>query len=347
MNAPLISVILPAYNAELYLKNAIDSILNQSFKDFELLVINDGSNDGTEGIILSYKDSRVIYIKNEINLGLIGTLNKGISLSKGKYLARMDADDISDPLRFEKQTLYLEENPNVVICSSSRIEFNDSNDKTHISFMPLDNISIRIYSIFSTPFTHPAVMMRRDTIIDNKIYFDSSFKYAEDYDFWVKLLNYGDGYNFKESLLFYRDTPNSQTSIGAGKAMERKAIISAIQQKALKELNIVLEEKDLDFIYILSLSDHIRQIDFSLYNVEYVKSFFNKLKVLLLRAFPKEKEKINAILGKRYLKVVLFNRSKLSLINILLLMNNNIFFVGVIDICKEKFRYNNSNRNQC
>jgi glycosyltransferase involved in cell wall biosynthesis len=109
---PKISVIMPTYNAEKYLREAMDSILAQSFKDFELIVINDCSADGTEQIVLSYQDPRIVYLKNEKNLGVAGTLNRGLQVANGKYIARMDSDDRSVPERFEKQLAYLEENPN-------------------------------------------------------------------------------------------------------------------------------------------------------------------------------------------------------------------------------------------
>src|SRR5690606_1184748 len=113
-------IILPAYNAEKYLAEAIESILNQSFKDFEFIIINDGSKDRTEDVILSYNDPRIVYLNNEANLGLIDKLNKGFNIARGKYIARMDADDISSPERLYIQYQFLENNPDYVICSSSR-----------------------------------------------------------------------------------------------------------------------------------------------------------------------------------------------------------------------------------
>lgn len=106
---PIISVILPAYNASKTISEAIDSILSQSFKDWEMLVINDGSIDNTKDIIQSYTDSRIKYIENEGNKGLVYSLNRGISLSQGVYIARMDADDISLPTRLEEQLKYLQD----------------------------------------------------------------------------------------------------------------------------------------------------------------------------------------------------------------------------------------------
>ena len=110
MSKPLVSVLMAVYNGEKYLLEAIESILNQTYTNFEFLIINDGSTDSTEEIILSYSDQRIRYIKNEQNLKLIASLNKGLDLAKGKYIARMDADDISLPDRLEKQVNFLERN---------------------------------------------------------------------------------------------------------------------------------------------------------------------------------------------------------------------------------------------
>src|SRR5690606_5902322 len=158
------SVILPAYNAELYLREAIDSVLTQTFNDFELIVLNDGSIDQTENIILSYDDSRIIYVKNEQNLGLIGTLNKGMALAKGKYIARMDADDICFPERFEKQVAFLENNKEYIICGTSAYRFhNDILDRKAFN-VPLSDESIRVRLLFNSGFIHPSVMFRADIV---------------------------------------------------------------------------------------------------------------------------------------------------------------------------------------
>src|SRR5690606_27940814 len=209
MMTPLLSVLMPAFNCEKYVGQAIESILNQTYDNFEFIIINDGSTDDTEKVILSFSDSRIRYIKNTYNLGLIETLNKGIQLSKGEFIARMDADDISYPERFRIQIEFLNNNSDYVICSSSRKNFIEWDQQKHLSIMPLDDISIRIGSLFSTPFTHPAVMLRKNIIIENELKFDNAFKYAEDYEFWINILKFGKGYNFKNPLIYYRDTPNS------------------------------------------------------------------------------------------------------------------------------------------
>ncbi len=336
--SPKISVILPAYNAEQYLRTAVDSILSQSFKDFELLIINDGSTDFTKEVILSYNDERIRYIENEKNLGLIETLNKGISLSKGEYIARMDADDICHLSRFQMQIDFMEKNPEYIICSSSRKEFTHSISHFHLSVLPVDDISIRIHSIFSTPFTHPAVIFRSDVVKENNLFFEKDYKYAEDYQLWIKILQYGKGYNFRMPLLYYRDTPNSQTNIGTSQIEERKKTISSIQQLALKQQNIVLDQKELDLIYILSLSEMIRKINFDDFSVDFILSFFRKLSLELKTNYPNNKFNVNCVLGKRYLKILLFNLKRLPFTYLMKLAFSKLTFFGIYELINEKIR---------
>src|SRR5688572_768328 len=116
INPPLISVLMPVYNAGPYLKESIESVLAQTYDNFEFLIINDGSTDSSEKEILSYNDVRIHYVKCETNSGLIATLNQGLALATGKYIVRMDADDICRPQRFEKQVRFMENHPEIGIC---------------------------------------------------------------------------------------------------------------------------------------------------------------------------------------------------------------------------------------
>ena len=125
---PKVSVVMPAYNAEAYIGAAMESILSQSFGDFEFLILNDCSTDGTEAIIQSYDDPRIVYIKNEKNMGVAATLNKGLAAAQGEYIARMDADDFSLPQRFEKQVAYLDAHPEVVVLGTQVQFFSDRGD---------------------------------------------------------------------------------------------------------------------------------------------------------------------------------------------------------------------------
>lgn len=160
LNTPLVSVVMPVYNGEKYLPEAIDSILKQTFTDFELLLINDASTDNSEKIINSYNDSRIIYIKNEQNLGLIKTLNKGLDLAKGEYIARMDQDDISSHERFAKQIALFESNLEIGVCGTWFTLFRENHEDQIIEH-PEYNDSIKIGLLTSCFIGHPTVMMRK------------------------------------------------------------------------------------------------------------------------------------------------------------------------------------------
>ena len=209
---PKVSVILPVYNGQKYLKEAVDSILSQTFTDFELLLLNDGSTDDSELIIQSYKDPRIVYLKNEINQGLIFTLNKGIEVAKGEYIARMDADDIALPQRLEKQITRIDIGSAAVLAT--RVKLIDANTKPlpdwnddvvntspqHIkNFLKSDNC-----------IAHPTVMGR--TALFKKYGYRYNQKYSEDYDLWLRIL--ADGLcieKLEEPLLLHRILPTSET----------------------------------------------------------------------------------------------------------------------------------------
>ena len=172
---PKISVIMPAYNAEAYIKEAIDSILNQSFTDFELIVINDCSVDGTEAVVLGYSDRRIIYFKNDKNMGVAATLNRGLSAAKGEFIARMDSDDVAMPERFAQQVDFLIRHPNYAICGSSLTVFGENQPERAFPYPQTDK-EIRANMIFNSPFAHPAIMMRGEMLNRCGRYYDESYE---------------------------------------------------------------------------------------------------------------------------------------------------------------------------
>ena len=185
----MISVILPAYNAERFLRDAIDSILNQTFTDFELIILNDGSTDKTEDIILSYSDPRIRYVKNEQNLKLIKTLNKGVDLARGEYIARMDADDISIPTRFEEQIRYLTEHPDVVMVSAEAYMMDEQSQVTHKSrhYVTHHPKVCRFANIFECQFMHPVCMVRSEVLRKYKYSLADVAMHVEDYELWSRM----------------------------------------------------------------------------------------------------------------------------------------------------------------
>ena len=198
-NTIRISVLLPVYNAENFIAHSVQSILHQTESNFELLIIDDCSTDGTCLILESFKDSRITIYKKERNTGYTESLNWGINLAKGKYIARMDADDWSYPERFQKQYDFLEANPDIAICGTdahvmhSDFKFN----------YPLDNDAIRTNLLFGSSLIHPSIMGQRKFFAD--FMYDPSKEPAEDYDLFVRLAIAGEKLaNLKEVLLKYR-----------------------------------------------------------------------------------------------------------------------------------------------
>lgn len=199
MSNPLVSVVMPVYNGEKYLNEAIESILNQTFTDFEFIILNDGSTDRIEKIILSYDDSRIHYVKNEKNLQIVKTLNKGISLAKGKYIARMDADDISQPERFEKQVRFMEDNPEIDVCGTWLKTFGDNEC---IWEYPLSHHEIKSLLLFNSALAHPSIITKR--ALFDRFKYSEEYEKAEDYFLWVQLINDKTLANIPHVLLNYR-----------------------------------------------------------------------------------------------------------------------------------------------
>ena len=206
---PIISVVLPAFNAEKYLCEAIDSILVQTLNDFELIIINDGSTDGTLAILEEYKknDRRVKLISRE-NRGLVVSLNEGISLARGKWIARMDADDISHPERFAKQVALLEAE-DADICGCHWFVINETGKLIEAKLVPLSRDTFIIYLACTVPFAHGSVMMRSSFINQHGLGY-GGVKFAEDYDLWVRFFEKGAVFsNVNEFLFSYRETESS------------------------------------------------------------------------------------------------------------------------------------------
>jgi glycosyltransferase family 2 len=199
----LVSVLIPCYNCEEYVEEAVMSIIKQTYPNLEILVIDDGSTDNTGNIlkILAKEDPRIIYIKNEENLKLIATLNKGLNLCKGKYIARMDADDISLPTRIEKQVNFLEAHPEIGIVGTYTKNFGVNNKTWE---MDTEDKYIRTHLFYNTCFAHPSVMVRASALRNNHLYYNPDYPHAEDYKLWCDIAQYTKLANIPEVLLYYR-----------------------------------------------------------------------------------------------------------------------------------------------
>jgi glycosyltransferase involved in cell wall biosynthesis len=201
----LITVFIPAYNASHHINEAIDSILNQTYKDFQLLIINDGSTDNTESIIKTYSDTRIKYIKKDINTGLIDTLNLGFQITDTKYLVRMDADDISHPQRLERLTAFMEGHPGIDICGSAFEHINAKGiiPKT-LKVRPEwhDDISISLLSFCA--LTHGTAIFRIEEWKKANMSYPQEYLHAEDYKMLVNAASKLRLHNMQESLYYFR-----------------------------------------------------------------------------------------------------------------------------------------------
>jgi hypothetical protein len=200
-----ISVLLPVYNSQAYLKAAVESILGQDFGDFEFIIVNDGSTDQSGQILRDYAagDGRILLIEQE-NRGVIGALNRGLGAARGEYIARMDADDISEPDRLGRQLAELRARPDLVVLGSAYTLIDASDSIVRVDQFPAEDALIRWQLLFYSPFAHPTVMMRRDILEKEKIRYDETARHAEDYGLWSKLLYFGRGANLSLPLLRHR-----------------------------------------------------------------------------------------------------------------------------------------------
>ena len=266
---PKISVLMPVYNCELYIKEAIDSILNQTFADFEFLIIDDASSDDTIEIIKSYKDSRIKLIEKAENSGISNSLNLGLSIAKGKYIARMDGDDISLSERFAKQVAFLDANPDVVLCGSALKVI--GTDK--IICYPEHHDSIKLNLLKHNCIIHPSVMLRKCVLDEHCLIYDLKKEPAEDYDLWVRLCSISKLYNLQEVLIYYR-IHDSQVSHMRNKQQINSSIETKINLLYYLDFEKNSKKKDI-LIKIISEKEisHFKEIQ-----------LFQKLKIELLTA---------------------------------------------------------------
>ena len=231
---PAVSIIMPVYNGEAFIREAIDSILLQTFKDFEFIILDDGSTDNTASIILSYADSRIKYIKNEKNIGIAKTLNIGLKHARAPLIARMDSDDIAYPDRIKIQLDHLHKHPEITVCGTA-IEINEQPYKLVVP--PIKHEEICAHLLFECCLYHPTTVFRKN-IIMSKGGYRQAFSGAEDYDLWQRLSVFPDisFFNIPEALLYYRTYSN--TSERASYLAKQRTLSNEIQLNNLKRLNM-------------------------------------------------------------------------------------------------------------
>lgn len=234
MKTPAISVLMPVYNCALYLVEAVESILNQTFTDFELIILDDCSSDNSAEIAKSFTDKRIIYHCNETNLGLANNLNVGLHMAKGKYIARMDGDDISLPDRFQTQIDFLESHPDIDLCSCGLQMFGTENT---IWVRESDPEAVKITMMFYSPVLHATSVWRKDSFEKHQLYYDQETFPAEDYDLWSRAIFYCRLVNIPQVLYKYRIHGIQVTKTDDRVHQRNKDIQTNYLKKALPALN--------------------------------------------------------------------------------------------------------------
>ena len=225
-NWPLVSVVLPVFNGARYLREAIDSILGQSFRDFELIIINDGSKDDSGSIIEQYDDPRIRYYIQS-NMGLAGALNRGIGFARGRYVARQDQDDVSRTTRLAQQVRFLDDHPEFGMVGT-RAEIWIEGQSTPVSFKhPCDDDALRFNLLFNNPFVHSSMMIRTEVFSEVGTYCtDKSRQPPEDYELWSRVARSFKVGNLDEVLHVYRETGSSMSRTGTNPFLEKVVKIS-------------------------------------------------------------------------------------------------------------------------
>jgi glycosyltransferase involved in cell wall biosynthesis len=205
-----VSVVMPVYNASQYVAQAIESILGQTHSDFEFIIVDDGSTDESASIIQSYDDPRIIFVQNQENLGIVKSLNKGLYLAKGKYIARMDADDISEPTRLQRQCAIMDKEVNLGLLATGVRTFGEGCEPrdTHSTLNPKQ---LKADLLFSCCVCHPSVMLRKSVLDEHGLRYNEDFKGAEDYELWWRLAEVSDMKAIPDILYNYRFHPAQVT----------------------------------------------------------------------------------------------------------------------------------------
>lgn len=293
-----VTVLMGVYNSELFLKEAMDSILNQSYKDFEFLIINDGSSDKSEEIILSYNDNRIHYFKNHENIGIGRTVRKGMEMIHSKYVIRVDSDDISFPDRFQEQVDFMDSHPEIAIAGTL---FDVMGDPIKGSDLYESSLKIRTRALFECPIIQPSIIINNEFIKRHQLNYDKRFEVAGDFALFLDTLKHGELAIIPKKLMSYRRHTEQVT---AKKYNLQEEFSTTKKLELLKELSgVELSSKERDmfmaflFFRKLKSASKISDIKKVLHKIRngyfgqnqylldqnyYLKIEYEKLKILLV-----------------------------------------------------------------
>lgn len=285
----LVSIVMSTYKeTPNHVKEAIDSILNQTWKETEFIIINDNPEDELiDSLILEYKDTRIVYQRNEKNMGLAFSLNRGIRLAKGNYIARMDADDISLSNRIEEQVRFLQGNTDVSIvgCWIISIDNNGIRSK-NVSKCPTDHREIKAATFLGAPMFHPTVMFRKNVFEQHNLFYNEKYKYTQDYELWARAVHKVKFHNFENPLLLWRD---GDDRISRKNNTTQFEYASQVHKEQLERIGVPTTDRNTiihDELYLTKLGP-LREVISKLAWIFMILNNNNKLKVFPTKELAK------------------------------------------------------------
>lgn len=243
---PKVSVIMPLYNAEKYVKNTINCILNQTFSDFELILIDDWATDATMDIVSTIKDERIRIIHNDRNRGIAYSRNHGLQVAEGEYIALMDDDDLAPLDRLEYEVNYLDAHPEIAVIGGGFRIINENDEFVSGVTPTLQNPNyIKAQFMFYCPMYNGATMYRKSIAIENGITYRDDCLGMEDYCFWIDYSKYGKMTNVKEAFLYWRQAPTTETiKVLNNKVEEREKKFAELQRRAIEANGLQLSDEE-------------------------------------------------------------------------------------------------------
>lgn len=304
VTSPVITVFMATYNSSRYIAASVQSILNQSFSDFELLIVNDGSTDDTITIVKSFDDPRIRILNNDVNRGLTYTRNRGLKEAKGEYFAILDSDDIAMKDRLLLQYDFMKNNPNVVLCGGQAMLINDNDDEIGLYSVPTDVHNLREQMVFRNIFINPACMMRTEIVRQIGGYRD--YAPAEDFDLFLRLVNKYQTDNLESVLIKYRVHASNASGKDSPVRLQERRIIQNIHRYVGLETDESLV--DVHHAIFLSIADR--------YTLNDIRHLLKGLKIANNGTMVYDKSFFNYFLFERWLSFLRSRKVKMNALSL-------------------------------
>lgn len=281
-----VTVLMPVYNGARFLKKSIESVLSQTYQDFELLCIDDASQDQSTEIIKSFRSPRIHYIKNERNIGIAGTRNRGLNLISSEFIALLDQDDLSPSCRLEKETIYLDQHPEISVVGGNQKDIDETDNVIRETWRVCHNPGyLKAFIMLSNTMANGSTMLRRRFVTQNQLQFQENYYGVEDYRFWVDCSLKGNLANLDEVLLYWRTGHNQETSKAKSlKKAEREEKIREIQKIALVGNGFCLKKEYLNILFQCFGEDSMLE------NIEEIRLLYSALQEIARQAVEGQME---------------------------------------------------------